>query len=154
MKLELKKLYVVFISILGLCAGVASAYAAAANPALLKAKKEAEAKGYIFAASQEEVIANAKKEGKLRVMGSLDAKTLKALSEAFRKKYPFIDSQAQEIAGTDNYIRMIQEMKAGMAKGWDVNYVPSICIPNTCRFRRNSIFWGWRNMASCRSPRR
>ena len=69
MKLELKKLYVVFISILGLCAGVASAHAAAANPALLKAKKEAEAKGYVFAASQEEVIANAKKEGKLRVSG-------------------------------------------------------------------------------------
>ena len=136
MKLELKKLYVVFISILGLCAGIASAHAAAANPALLKAKKEAEAKGYVFAASQEEVIANAKKEGKLRVMGSLDAKTLKALSEAFRKKYPFIDSQAQEIAGTDNYIRMIQEMKAGMAKGWDVNYVAFDMYPEYVPFQK------------------
>ena len=136
MKLDLKKLYVVFISILGLCAGVVSAHAAAANPALLKAKKEAEAKGYVFAASQEEVIANAKKEGKLRVMGSLDAKTLKALNEAFRKKYPFIDSQAQEIAGTDNYIRMIQEMKAGMAKSWDVNYVAFDMYPEYLPFQK------------------
>ncbi len=121
MKFKLMELYI--ISMLGLPMGQLTAYAASANPTVLKAKQEAEAKGYIFAASQEEIIANAKKEGKLRVMGSLDAQTLKALSEAFRKKYPFIDSQAQEIAGTDNYIRMIQEMKAGMAKSWDVNYV-------------------------------
>lgn len=93
-----------------------TADAASVTPTVLKAKQEAEAKGYVFATSQEEILANAKKEGKLRVMGSLDAQTLKALNEAFRKKYPFIDSQAQEIAGTDSYVRMIQEMKAGMAK--------------------------------------
>ena len=91
--------------------------------ALLKAKQDAAAKGYIFATSRDEIVANAKKEGKLRVLGSLDAKSLKALNAAFKKKYPFLDSQAEEIAGTEVYMRMIQEMKAGIAKSWDVNYI-------------------------------
>jgi ABC-type Fe3+ transport system substrate-binding protein len=128
--------FVAAVVLAGFFVGVAGAHAAAANAGLAKAKKEAEAKGYVFAASQEEIIANAKKEGKLRVMGSLDAKTLKALNEAFRKKYPFIDSQAQEIAGTDNYTRMIQEMKAGMAKSWDVNYVAFDMYPEYLPFQK------------------
>jgi ABC-type Fe3+ transport system substrate-binding protein len=141
-QLHLQKLYVFFVAMVWIFGGVASAHAAAANPALSKAKKEAEAKGYVFAASQDEIIAAAKKEGKLRVMGSLDAKTLKALSEAFRKKYPFIDSQAQEIAGTDNYVRMIQEMKAGMAKSWDVNYVAFDMYPEYLPFQKKFDIFG------------
>jgi iron(III) transport system substrate-binding protein len=135
-KRRLHNIFVIFTAIFGLCSGAVTAVAAEANPGLLKAKKDAEAKGYTFAASQEEIVANAKKEGKLRVMGSLDAKTLKALAEAFRKKYPFIDAQAQEIAGTDNYIRMIQEMKAGMAKSWDVNYVAFDMYPEYLPFQK------------------
>jgi ABC-type Fe3+ transport system substrate-binding protein len=45
------------------------------------------------------------------------------VSEAFKKKYPFIDIRAEEIAGTDTYQRMILEMKSGTASGWDVNYI-------------------------------
>jgi ABC-type Fe3+ transport system substrate-binding protein len=126
----------VVIFVLSLALAWGSLHAAAANPNLAKAKQEAEAKGYIFATSQEEIIAHAKKEGKLRVMGSLGAQTLKPLNEAFRKKYPFIDSQAQEIAGTDNYVRMIQEMKAGIAKSWDVNYVAFDMYPEYLPFQK------------------
>jgi iron(III) transport system substrate-binding protein len=130
------------------------AYAASANPTLAKAKQEAEAKGFIFASNQEEIIANAKKEGKLRVMGSLDAQTLKALNEAFRKKYPFIDSQAQEIAGTDNYIRMIQEMKAGMAKGWDVNYVAFDMYPEYLPFQKKFDILGMAQQGVVQIPQK
>ena len=137
MNLQLRKLSAAaIIAAVGILCTALGVHAASANPPLAKAKKDAEAKGYVFAASQEEIIANAKKEGKLRVMGSLDAKTLKALSDAFRKKYPFIDSQAQEIAGTDNYIRMIQEMKAGMAKSWDVNYLAFDMYPEYLPFQK------------------
>ena len=97
--------------------------AAAASPALMKAKQDAEAKGYVFLASKDEIVANAKKEGNLRVLGSLDKAGLNALSEAFKKKYPFINARAEEINGTEVYLRMIQEMKAGLAKNWDVNYL-------------------------------
>lgn len=98
-------------------------YSATATPALLKAKQEAEAKGYIFQTSRDEIIAKAKKEGRLRVLTSLEIGSLKPVAEAFRKKYPFIDLRAEEIAGTDTYQRMILEMKAGTGSGWDVNYV-------------------------------
>jgi ABC-type Fe3+ transport system substrate-binding protein len=98
-------------------------YAAAASPDLLKAKQEAESKGFIFETSRDEIIAKAKKEGRLRVLTSLEIEALKPVSEAFKKKYPFIDLRAEEIAGTDTYQRMILEMKSGTGSGWDVNYL-------------------------------
>ena len=85
------------VTVLGLFIAASSALAASENPTLLKAKQEAEAKGYVFATSRDEIVANAKKEGKLRVLGSLDAASLKVLTAAFRKKYPFIDARAEEV---------------------------------------------------------
>jgi hypothetical protein len=102
-----------------------SAFAAtpSASASLLKAKQEAEAKGYVFHASHDEIVALAKKEGKLRVFSSQEPASIKAIASAFKQKYPFIDVQAQELIGMENYQRMLQEMKAGMAKSWDVNYL-------------------------------
>jgi iron(III) transport system substrate-binding protein len=99
------------------------ANAAVAGAALQKAKQEAEAKGFVFESSHAEIVAKAKKEGKLRVLSSLENESLKPVSEAFKKKYPFIDLRAEEIAGTDTYQRMLLEMKSGTASGWDVNYL-------------------------------
>jgi iron(III) transport system substrate-binding protein len=93
------------------------------DPVLLTSKQEAESKGYVFLSSRDEIIAHAKKEGSVRVLGSLGRPTANALRDSFRKKYPFIDAQVEEIGGTEVYLRMIQEMKAGLAKGWDVNYL-------------------------------
>jgi ABC-type Fe3+ transport system substrate-binding protein len=148
------KSMVFFISMLALSTGTLTAHAASATPNLQKAKQEAEAKGYIFATSQDEIIASAKKEGKLRIMGSLDAQTLKALNEAFRKKYPFIDSQAQEVAGTDNYIRMIQEMKAGMAKSWDVNYVAFDMYPEYLPYQKKFDILGMAQQGVLQIPQK
>lgn len=96
--------------------------AAAPSQPILKAKKEAEAKGYTFFTNHDEIVARAKKEGKLRVFSGQDPKSLKAVTEAFKKTYPFIDVRSEGIDGTEIYQRMLQEMKAGLAK-WDVNYV-------------------------------
>jgi iron(III) transport system substrate-binding protein len=102
----------------------AAAVFAAAAPSvpLLKAKKDAEANGYVFFVDHDEIVSQAKKEGKLRVFSGQDPKSLKTVTEAFKKKYPFIDVRAEGIDGTEIYQRMLQEMKAGLAK-WDVNYV-------------------------------
>jgi iron(III) transport system substrate-binding protein len=97
--------------------------ASAQNNAMLQAKSAAEAKGYIFETSRDAILAKAKKEGKLVVFSSQDADTIRAAADAFRKKYPFIDLKASEIAGTDTYRRMIQELSLGKPTGWDVNYV-------------------------------
>jgi ABC-type Fe3+ transport system substrate-binding protein len=115
-----KMLMAIFV----LLAGMPVAVNAAAVPAALqKAKQDAEAKGFIFETSHDEIVAKARKEGKLRVVTSLEMESLKPVSDAFRKKYPFIELRAEEIAGTDTYQRMLLEMKSGTASGWDVNYL-------------------------------
>jgi len=106
----------------GLCV-LSVGVALGADTGVLNAKKEAEAKGYTFERSHDEIVAKAKKEGKLRVLVALNALSIKPVSEAFKKKYPFIDLRAEEISGLETYTRMVQEMKAGLAKTWDVNYL-------------------------------
>ena len=101
----------------------AAAGAAQSSAALSQAKVAAEAKGYIFEINHDVIVAKAKKEGKLVVFSSQDDTTIRAAADAFRKKYPFIDVKATEIAGTDTYKRMVQEMSLGKTTEWDVNYV-------------------------------
>lgn len=96
------------------------ALAAAASPELLNAKKEAEAKGYIFLTSHDEIIAEAKKEGKLRALVEMESPTIRTTVQAFMKKYPFINLYLQEITGTDSAQRFTLEMKAGRSKEWDI----------------------------------
>ena len=101
----------------------ATTAAAQSSAMLSKAKTEAETKGYIFETNHDAIVAKAKTEGKLVVFSSQDAEPLRAAADAFRKKYPFIDVKATEIGGTDNYTRMVQELKLGKTTAWDVNYV-------------------------------
>ena len=103
--------------------GSADCLAAAAGASLAKAKQDAEAKGYTFLTSHEEILARARKEGRMRVLSSQDPDAIKAMAAAFKKKYPFIDARIEEIGGLENYQRILQEMKAGLAKTWDVNYL-------------------------------
>ena len=99
-----------------------SSYAAAAtpSPALLKAKKDAEAKGFLFETSRDEIVAKAKKEGKIRVLSSLDPETFKPMTDSFKKKYPFLDIEIHEITGPDAMQRFILELKAGTVREWDI----------------------------------
>jgi hypothetical protein len=96
-------------------------FAAEASQSLIRAKKDAEAKGYIFVATHDEIVSRAKQEGKLRVVVSMSEGILKRLSDGFRKKFPFIATSATEIKGTEVYTRVLQEIKAGFNKGQDVN---------------------------------
>ncbi len=98
-----------------------SLLAAEASPSLLRAKQDAEAKGYIFVATHDEIVSRAKQEAKLRVVVSMSEGILKRLSDGFRKKFPFIEMSAEEIKGAEVYARVLQEIKAGLTKGQDVN---------------------------------
>jgi len=103
----------------------APAFAASAPAATLqKAKQAAEAKGYAFITSHDEILAGAKKEGKLRAHSSLDPNTFKPLMESFKKKYPFVDIEIQEMTGTDTAQRFLLELKAGTVKEWDTLHLP------------------------------
>ena len=102
----------------------ASVHGATMSDPVLKAKQEAEAKGYILPTSRAEIVANAKREGKLRALSGLTASALKPMIEAFKKKYPFIDTYVEEIEGTDSYQRFLLELNSGRAKNWDATYIP------------------------------
>jgi iron(III) transport system substrate-binding protein len=104
-----------------LCTGPSTAGAASPTAALLKAKKEAESKGYILETSRDDIVAKAKKEGKLRVVSTLETSTLKAVRDAFKKKYSFIDVRVEELGSVEENQRFLLEIKAGTAKGWDVD---------------------------------
>ncbi len=102
---------------------LSSAFAATPNSALLQAKKEAEAKGYIFSISHEEILAAAKKEGKMRALSGFPPEAIKALAAGFKKRYPFVDAQVAELESTDGYQRFLLEMKAGSAREWDASVI-------------------------------
>jgi ABC-type Fe3+ transport system substrate-binding protein len=97
-----------------------SAMAATPSQAILKAKKDAEAKGFVFYASRDEILAKAKQEGKLRVLAEMEPPNIKASIKAFAKKYPFINLHIEEITGTDSARRNILEIRSGLAKDWDI----------------------------------
>jgi ABC-type Fe3+ transport system substrate-binding protein len=98
-----------------------SGFAASVSPSLLKVKQEAEAKGYLFETSHDEIVSKAKKEGKLRVLSTMESAVIKAMREAFKKKYSFIDVHVEELGSVEENQRFLLEVKAGAAKGWDVN---------------------------------
>ncbi|MGH7847166.1 MAG: ABC transporter substrate-binding protein [Candidatus Binatia bacterium] len=97
-----------------------NAQAAAAPSNLIQAKKEAEAKGFSFIASRDEIVAAAKKEGKVRVLTALQSETYKPMIDSFKKKYPFIDAEIQELTGADAFQRFALELNAGSVKDWDI----------------------------------
>ncbi len=104
------------------CFLAGTVFAAAPNADLLKAKKDSEARGYIFETSHDDIVAKAKKEGKLRITTTLEPDVVKHAREAFTKTYPFVtDFRSEELIDVEANQRFLLEIKAGRAKGWDVN---------------------------------
>jgi iron(III) transport system substrate-binding protein len=90
---------------------------------VLKAKRDAEGKGYAFLTSRDDILVNARKEGRLRVLAEMQAPTIKVTTRAFMQKYPFISLHIEEIRGADAGQRVLLELKAGMARDWDILHV-------------------------------
>jgi iron(III) transport system substrate-binding protein len=96
-----------------------SAFAATIDSTLGKVKSEAQSKGYIFYTSHDQIVSEAKKEGKLKVLTGLDPQSIKAMTSAFKRKYPFINVIAEEAQGITEHQRIILELKAGLNKDTD-----------------------------------
>ena len=96
-------------------------HAATPSPALLKAKQDAEARGFLFVADRAEIVAKAQKEGRLRVITSMEPETAKASVAAFKKRYPFIDLNVHARTGSESAQQLVLQVKSGVAaKEWDV----------------------------------
>ena len=116
MKEARPKFAIMALIVLGL---LVSRGADAATPALLKAMQAAQTNGFVFEVSHDEILAKAKKEGKLRVISSLDKETYKQLTDAFKQKYPFIDFALTPVDGSEAAQRFLMELRAGSGKNWD-----------------------------------
>ena len=114
------KLASVFIFVMALAAGPTLAVAASTGSDLQKAKQASAAKGYAFIDNRDEIIAQAKKEGRLRVLAEMEPPTIKATTKAFMQRYPFINLEVQEISGTSAVQANLLEIKSGAAKDWDI----------------------------------
>ena len=93
----------------------------AASAGLATAKKQSEARGFIFEENRTEIIAKAKREGgKIRVLSSFDPELFPYMIAGFKKKYPFLDATMVEVTGLDANERFLLELKAGAVKDFDV----------------------------------
>ncbi len=99
--------------------------AASPSPALQKAKQEAEAKGYIFLTSHDEIVNMAKKEGKMKGVTGFEPETIRALQEGFKAEYPFLDVSISNISGSEGNERLLMELSAGRDTGTDSQKLPT-----------------------------
>jgi ABC-type Fe3+ transport system substrate-binding protein len=96
-------------------------FAAAPQAEATNAKKNPESQGYTFFSSHDEIVAQAKKEGKLLALSLLGRQSYKPLLNAFKQRYPFIaDISLEEIGATEAPQRLLLELKSGSATKWDV----------------------------------
>ncbi len=86
---------------------------------------DAASEGYLTVGSRDEIVAKAKKEGKLNAISSLDAGTFKPMMQSFSKKYPFIEIRMEEIGGPEALQRFLLELKAGTVKNYDTSEASS-----------------------------
>ena len=99
-------------------------FAASTSPSSIgKAKQQAEAKGFIFETSHDEIVAKARQEGKLRALIGWDPPNHPHLIAAFKKKYPFIEVHLEEISGSAAAQRFFLELKADRVRNWDILHI-------------------------------
>jgi ABC-type glycerol-3-phosphate transport system substrate-binding protein len=104
-----------------LCMLAGDVRAAAPTGPLIEARKQAEAKGYVFEASHDDIVAKAKKEGHLRVLSTMDADFAQVMIKAFNEKYPFIKVSTADLGSVQDAQRFLLELKAGRGNEWDVD---------------------------------
>jgi iron(III) transport system substrate-binding protein len=121
--------------VLCLAAFVTATWLPALDVFAAAAPSQSESKGYTVVASFDELVAQAKKEGRLRVLSAEDPNVIKATAEAFQKRYPFINVRAEGIEGTEVYLRVLEEMRSGFAK-WDVNYLAPDYYPEYLPYQK------------------
>jgi ABC-type Fe3+ transport system substrate-binding protein len=97
---------------------------AAESATLQKARKEAEGRGFLFVGNRDEIVAKARKEGKVKIGSTLEPEDYKPMVESFKKKYPFVDAQMEELSGAVYGEKFLLELAAGKATSWDLVHAP------------------------------
>jgi ABC-type thiamine transport system substrate-binding protein len=96
-----------------------NAFSASSNPNSPDFNRESASKDYVFFTNRDEILSKAKKEGKLHTGLALEG-SLKVTAEAFKKKFPFIDLQVQNLRVIEDSQKALMQVKAGAATDWDI----------------------------------
>ena len=135
------------------CLGFATnGSAGESSGALLKAKKAAEAKGFIFETSRDAIVANAKKEGTVKVLSGLDPSVYAPMMASFKKKYPFLKIDMVEITGPDSAHRFIMELKTGTKNDFDTSHASTEFYPEYIPFAKKFDLLGMAENGVLRIP--
>jgi len=126
--------------------------AAESSDALLKAKNEAEARGFIFETSRDAIVAKAKKEGAVKVLSGLDPGLYSNMMASFRKKYPFLKVEMAEITGPDSAQRFILELKSKSRNDFDVAHASTEFYPEYIPFAKKFDLLGMAEFGVLRMP--
>ena len=138
--------------LLGCLVPTGNGSAAESSGALLKAKNEAEAKGFIFETSRDEIVAKAKKEGAVKVLSGLDPSIYPSIMEGFKKKYPFLKIEMIEITGPDSAQRFIMELKSGSRNDFDMAHASTEFYPEYIPFAKKFDLLGMAENGVLRIP--
>jgi|SRR5262245_17858099 len=114
----------IFVFVL-VCLSASCVWAAAPAPSQQNAKREAEVKEFVIEPNHEGIVAKAKKEGKVRVLSSLEPRVFSPMIASFKKKYPFIEAEMTEITGTEAAQRFLLDVKGGGNPDADLIHVSS-----------------------------
>ena len=135
------------------CLGFATnGSAGESSGALLKAKKEAEAKGFIFETSRDAIVANAKKEGTVKILSGLDPGAYSQMMASFKKKYPYLKIDMVEVTGPDGAHRFIMELKSGTRNDYDVVHASTEFYPEYIPFAKKFDLLGMAENGVLRIP--
>jgi hypothetical protein len=140
------------IFLLGCMVSGTNATAAESSAALLKAKKEAEAKDFIFETSRDAIVAKAKKEAMVKVLSGLNPGAYPSMMASFRKKYPFLKIELGEITGPDSAQRFIMELKSGSGIDFDVVHAATEFYPEYAPFAKKFDLLGMAEHGVLRIP--
>ena len=118
-----RKLTSVGLALVTFCICASASVAGLAPTVSDKDKQNKSTAGYLFLANREEIVAGAKKEGRLRVQSNLEPNVYPHLLGAFQKKYPFIEVRIDEVTGADTAQRFLLELKSGRVKELDTTHM-------------------------------
>ena len=142
----------ILIFLFGLLVPAASGLAGEPSGVLSQAKKAAEAKGFIFETSRDEIVAKAKKEGSLKVLSGSDPSIYPSMMESFKKKYPFLKIEMVEITGPDSAQRFVMELKSGSRNDFDVAHASTEFYPEYLPFVKKFDLLGMAEHGVLRIP--
>ncbi len=120
---------------------------------LTAARAEAQSRGYIFESTHDEIVAKAKRErGAMQAHISQAPETIRAVVEAFKAEYPFLNAQVEEMTGTDEAQRFILQVKAGRAPDFDAGHISDELYKDYLPYLKKFDIWGMAQKGVLRIP--